>query len=317
MMVRATRSAPVHSDVSMDFGTYLLAASPPGIDIEKLIHSSDNWAHRRRNSDSYIHHVAVAKTSVQNDVSHASLKSIIIKNEFVASMTHLKCASVAKRTKKSVTFADNKGLVLATVRVMTEPSDQPPNLRPEVLSSLCKDDAADVTGRPPLELRFKQPASDYMAFRNKVDQNCVCLENVIIKDYDIIGTIKVKNIAFEKKVFVRCTFDGWFTSEDIPGNYVATSKGSSMSRKNVYDTFTFKISVSPKMECTQKVEFCVCYDVSGNQYWDNKDGKNYQIVTTKDTAPLETVDCFADLRNVQSWPEFACWNHVDTDLPYY
>lgn len=51
------------------------------------------------------------------------------------------------------------------------------------------------------------------------------LENVIVKDEDslVVGTIKVKNVGFEKEVVVRVTFDDWQSQQDIFCNFSRVS----------------------------------------------------------------------------------------------
>lgn len=51
------------------------------------------------------------------------------------------------------------------------------------------------------------------------------LENVIVKDEDsmVVGTIKVKNVGFEKEVVVRATFDDWKSQQDIFCNFSRVS----------------------------------------------------------------------------------------------
>jgi hypothetical protein len=55
------------------------------------------------------------------------------------------------------------------------------------------------------QLNFAQPASDYLKFRSTVERQNVGLENVVLKNdlCKITGTVKVKNIAFDKQVCFR------------------------------------------------------------------------------------------------------------------
>ena len=43
------------------------------------------------------------------------------------------------------------------------------------------------------ELTFSQPASDYLEFRNRLDQQNLSLENVVVREADqqLVGSIKV------------------------------------------------------------------------------------------------------------------------------
>ena len=219
------------------------------------------------------------------------------------------------KMKKRVSFADDIGLSLEAVRTITESSDTPPRLRPEILSSITVGATAGVTEKPPLVLQFPQPASDYLAFREKVDKNCVSLENVILKDYNLIGTVRVKNISFEKAVRVRCTFDGWETHTDISASYVPNNpvvgQSSTASR---YDTFKFEMSVPPTMDFSKKIQFCVCYEVNNAQFWDNNCGANYEVTSAnwkeKDNSVF-SIDYERD------WTSYSSWSSVDSSVPYY
>lgn len=84
-------------------------------------------------------------------------------------------------------------------------------------------------------LNFVQPAGEYFKFRKHLEDNSVSLENVLLNGFQINGTIKVKNLHFEKKVFLRCSFNNWKSYEDydaayVPSNYY--SSASSLSSPN-------------------------------------------------------------------------------------
>ena len=217
---------------------------------------------------------------------------------------------------KRVTFADCRGLSLTEVRIMTESSDTPPNLQPQFLSSLTQGALPGVTEIPPLKLDFSQPASDYYCFREKLQRQCVCLENVILKDYTVLGTIKVKNISFEKKVVVRVSFNSWNSYTDIVANYVASGDNS----KLLYDTFAFEIHVPSTMDPHQAVEFCVQYHCENGDFWDNNHGRNYRIVTVDYNKTLRsnyTADYRPNFDEVDTWSEYSSWHLIDQSVPYY
>lgn len=114
--------------------------------------------------------------------------------------------------KKGVRFADDCGGCLETIRIMTEPSDYPPFISPAVLrryrkaasdssssasgSSAGEDDDDDIIDKTPSstwKMSFKQPASEYVKFRETLEHQKVALENVMLKN-DIgrmVGTIRV------------------------------------------------------------------------------------------------------------------------------
>ncbi|XP_074025710.1 glycogen binding subunit 70E isoform X1 [Leptinotarsa decemlineata] len=241
------------------------------------------------------------------------------------------------RLKKKVVFADDKGMSLTHVRVMTEPSNVPPLWSFRFLSEVTQGINADPVGEvDSWEVTFPQPASDYVAFRKRLDSEKVSLENVIVKECEdtILGTIKVSNMSFQKEVIVRSSTNDWKTYEDSFCVYVPNNITSSVGPAYVlYDTFSFKIPLPPKVK---KVEFCVCFRCEGNEYWDNNHGNNYVLVK-KMPVPLHKSLSNDDLYNrknsqtqpqvikkcadivqakMDSWSEFASWTHLENSSPY-
>jgi protein phosphatase 1 regulatory subunit 3A/B/C/D/E len=203
---------------------------------------------------------------------------------------------------------------------MAEPSDQPPRLGPEIFKTITKGAEAEVTGLPPFKLNFTQPASDYLAFREKIDRNNVSLENAILRDYNLIGTVKVKNLSFEKRVYIRCTFDSWETSHNFEVKYV---QPVGMNSNHSFDTFSFEFDISTEMDPHHTVQFAVCFETPSNQFWDNNNGQNYEITPTDFNNPFSNDQFAQGAENKgkqgdpSSWTEYNCWRHVDTSTPYY
>ncbi|XP_060523690.1 protein phosphatase 1 regulatory subunit 3B [Cylas formicarius] len=234
------------------------------------------------------------------------------------------------KLKKRVVFADDRGRPLTHVRVMSEPSNVPPLWSMKFLAEVTRGVSAEPEAQvEPWEVTFSQPASDYIAFRNQLETNMVSLENVIVKDADdqIVGTVKVKNISFRKEVFVRHTFNGWKTYEDSYCSFIPNNIAPGTTYV-LYDTFSFKINLQPK---ARKVEFCVCFKCDDREYWDSNGGKNY-VITKKALAPLykpaggDAKDCkshhvekFVDASHAKldSWTQFASWNHLENSTPYW
>ncbi|KAJ8949015.1 hypothetical protein NQ318_005189 [Aromia moschata] len=183
------------------------------------------------------------------------------------------------RLKKKVVFADDKGMSLTHVRVMTEPSNVPPLWSYRFLAEVTQGVNADPVGHvEPWEVTFSQPASDYVDFRKRLDTEKVSLENVIIKESEdvIMGTVKVSNISFHKEVIVRSSTSDWKMYEDTFCVYVPNNLVSNVGPAYVlYDTFSFKMSLPPR---AKKIEFCVCFRCDGKVYWDNNNEKNYVIL---------------------------------------
>lgn len=243
------------------------------------------------------------------------------------------------RLKKKVVFADDHGRPLTQVRIMTEPSNVPPLWSYKFLAEVTQGMSAEpVAHGEPWEIMFQQPASNYIEFRKKLDEEKVSLENVIVKENEeiLLGTIKVSNLAFHKEVFVRSTTNSWKTSEDIFCKFVPNSSTNTVSAAYVlYDTFSFKLTLPPK---SRRIEFCVCYKCEGKEYWDNNGGLNYVIVKkvqnkfhrsnsdehlSVKSSEVEKMhrtssfDVIQTIDKVDPWSEFACWNHIDTSNPYW
>lgn len=228
----------------------------------------------------------------------------------------------ADNGKKRVWFADDKGLALTHVKIMSEPSNCPPKWTDEFLAQVVKGVKPNPTSEIQWVVQFLQPASDYMAFRDKVQKNCVSLENVIVREGDdtINGTIKVKNIAFDKEVFLRVTFDKWKTSKDIPASFSPSGVQSSSQ----FDTFSFTLCVPSSAAKFGAIEFCVCFKCNGTEYWDNNEGENYKLAAVKPKSPIDVVTSSPTKKvsdtlqvNIHSWSEFASWNHLLTEGPYW
>lgn len=211
---------------------------------------------------------------------------------------------------------------------MTEPSDYPPQINPSVLRKLRGDSYEEETPRneppPTWTLSFKQPASEYVRFRETLAKDRVSLENVVVKpdSSKIVGTIKVGNIAFEKKVFVRYTTNNWQSYMDRQATFQpSTSK--------VYDTFTFEVELPKPTDKAKRLEFCICYIANGCEYWDSNGGENYKLEHVDMSAPPKrsVPPLFGTLKyldrddaynlNHSDWAHFASWKNLSTDGPYW
>ena len=176
--------------------------------------------------------------------------------------------------KKTVRFADTHGLALAQVRVFNikEPDDA------TSASSSPKTGPHRGNGRlcKSLSLACQQPSSR-ANFNASVMENNVCLENVAVRGLRVVGTVRVKNVAYEKRVTVRWSADNWATHRDVAARYVG---GYGTAGGSATDRFAFEIDVPSSVEAGQKVQFAVRYVVPERgdvEYWDNNLGKNYSL----------------------------------------
>lgn len=88
------------------------------------------------------------------------------------------------------------------------------------------------------------------------------------KIQSISGNIALKNLNYKKIVRVRISEDNWKTYTDIDAKYWYSSKDNSVN----YWNFNYNTKSN-----TKKVQFAVCYEVNGTQYWDNNFGSNYTL----------------------------------------
>lgn len=181
----------------------------------------------------------------------------------------------SEKTKKKVVFADDRGLALEQIKFMTEPSHVPPYWAFKIITSPILERKPAPQPVDLWETRFVQPASDYIEFRRRITEECVALENVIVKQNEcaVDGTVKVKNLDFNKEVFIRCSSDGWTTSEDTFCAFVECGP-LNQNRTSVYDTFGFRLQLPIH---SRRLDFCVCFKCKDVEYWDSNNGKNYTI----------------------------------------
>lgn len=169
--------------------------------------------------------------------------------------------------RKSVRFADALGLDLETVKTILR-TESPPDL-PRL--NVYVDEEKQTISAKALSLCFQQPGGQANFLRRLYDQT-VCLENVVVHEVTLIGTIKVRNLGFEKDVRIRHSSDNWNTYIDSMAMYVAGSCDGPTDR------FSFGLSGPRSMTPGNILSFAIYYKVNGKIYWDNNGGQNYALV---------------------------------------
>ena len=206
---------------------------------------------------------------------------------------------------KSVSFADDFGKPLTTVkRFFTESSESDilswcqrrlANTTLQTLSDIRRKSrqmdelvfAKDNTSQnATLSAMFDQPLSRFALFMQHLDTNCICLENTHIQERHIVGTVRVKNMSYHKKVAVRVTYDAWRTHRDVsawwvghPVNYTY-SEDTCRDNSQQYDRFRFSVPSPPG---NTKLEMAICYQANDRKWWDNNGGQNYCFIRKDDT----------------------------------
>ncbi|XP_019377852.1 PREDICTED: protein phosphatase 1 regulatory subunit 3B isoform X1 [Gavialis gangeticus] len=228
------------------------------------------------------------------------------------------------KMKKRVSFADSRGLSLTVVKVFSEFDDTldiPFNIT-ELIDNIV---GLTTVERDTFVLDFVQPAADYLDFRNRLQADSVCLENCMLKDKSIVGTVKVKNLAFEKTVMIRMTFDTWKSHTDYPCQYIKDTYESSDR-----DTFSFDISLPERIQSHERMEFAIFYKCNGKVYWDSNRGTNYRIVQSElksarevrqpqdDSDFASAFDQFGSPRcSYGLFPEWPSYSGYEKLGPYY
>uniref|UniRef100_UPI003AABCB6F protein phosphatase 1 regulatory subunit 3C-B-like n=1 Tax=Centroberyx gerrardi TaxID=166262 RepID=UPI003AABCB6F len=248
-----------------------------------------------------------------------------------------------RRKKKSVVFADSRGLALTAVHVFDEAEDDQlaelqfhlTDLEGATARLRLGDDPDPAERGSALVLDFTQPGADYLELRNRLKAQQVCLESCSVQEHSLSGTVQVRNISFEKSVSVRITFDSWRSFQDVPCRHL----------NNVYgcpdtDTFSFTIPVPEVLEPSERVEFCLQYEARDQTFWDNNHGNNYGLLASDPdgnptrssggTAGMEIrrddggersemeFDHFGSPRTSAGiFPEWQSWGRIENSAPYW
>lgn len=182
---------------------------------------------------------------------------------------------------KHVVFADSQGLSLTDVRVFSDKEEHADfDLLPSLQGSgSIKEDGYSCTVSTccpgtRLKLGFPQPSENFQAFRAKLAESMVTLENCSVTEVALEGTVRVRNISFQKEVNVRITFDSWQSYRNVPCTYVQKRFGGPQT-----DIFEFYIDIPKVLDAKRKIEFCLSYLPGGQSktFWDNNNGQNYSI----------------------------------------
>ncbi|XP_074837655.1 protein phosphatase 1 regulatory subunit 3C-B-like isoform X2 [Carettochelys insculpta] len=232
----------------------------------------------------------------------------------------------SRSKKKRVVFADMKGLSLTAVRFFSKIEEDLCDLQQALSDLTC---LRPSLRDPHLETKryimdFPQPSADYAAFRRHLHSNLICLENCLIQEQSLSGTIKVRNIGYEKKVQVRITFDSWRSFWDICCQYVHNTYSVTDT-----DTFSFDIALPKAHTLHGAIEFCISFQCGQKTYWDNNGRSNYKIrYSDCSSTPsiLSQLVRGSSVAGEQLGPSKAAalvlshlqaWRHSETHGPYW
>ncbi|XP_063159200.1 protein phosphatase 1 regulatory subunit 3E [Candoia aspera] len=207
-------------------------------------------------------------------------------------------------TRKRVRFADSLGLELISVRQFW-PNDLPQvpervhtQLRRDSLSHFapCLPFCPSVKESLNLKSRLLEPTfPDPLSmpdFLPRLLAQCVLLEGVRAEGPCVSGTIRVLNLAYEKRVSVRYTWDFWATEHEARASYAAPAGQD----RDHADRFAFRLPQPVPLPADAVLEFALCYLAGGKEFWDNNQGRNYALrpppcVVEGDELPSPIPDC--------------------------
>jgi protein phosphatase 1 regulatory subunit 3A/B/C/D/E len=124
------------------------------------------------------------------------------------------------------------------------------------------------------------------------------VESIEKRDMNLVGTLLVRNISFQKHVFIRYTLSQWKWFSDLECIHVTTFRQHEIS----LDRFKFVVNLNEFVDEEndledQIFEFAACYEVNGHSYWDNHDNLNYEVEFgpsfVKSTKSESDFSCFA------------------------
>lgn len=228
---------------------------------------------------------------------------------------------------KKVSFADDFGFRLTEVKVFSEMPDVPSIMKMRLASnghrtfSMMQNSMQSLTKaaciNPILVPDFPMPISNSAALNEKVERGFVSLESLyVVTNWTLAGTVKVKNLAFTKQVFVRCSFDSWWSYVDIPCIYQPPSY---LERNDhSYDWFTFTISIPADFKAGGSADFAVCFQCDNNEYWDNNLGANYRLASP-DWLKTDAEDLNGNVAGSMDlkWATYVDWKDRSMSWPYW
>lgn len=106
----------------------------------------------------------------------------------------------------------------------------------------------------------------------------------------LVGHIAVRNLDFYKTVCIRYTVDYWKTFTEVQADY--NDDVRKKRRLNGFDRFTFAIALSDLAYLTlssKSMYLCVRYVTAGQEFWDNNDNRNYEIVFSRVAKSKENI----------------------------
>lgn len=131
-------------------------------------------------------------------------------------------------------------------------------------------------------------------------QDNVALQELVLSQDQrtVTGSVRVRNIAYEKWLAVRFTLDWWQTTSEVTARYDKSIEDGA------FDIFMFTIRLHDiwlRIE-EKTISIALRYTVAGQEYWDNNAGMNYHIkfALAPPSGSSSAVDNETSLRDLSS-----------------
>lgn len=85
----------------------------------------------------------------------------------------------------------------------------------------------------------------------------------------VAGSARVLDLAYEKRVSVRWSADGWRSQREAPAAYAGPAPPPPRA-----DRFAFRLPAPP---IGGALLFALRYRVTGREFWDNNGGRDYAL----------------------------------------
>ncbi|KAK2685054.1 hypothetical protein QWA68_016211 [Fusarium oxysporum] len=122
--------------------------------------------------------------------------------------------------------------------------------------------------------------SSSTVFKTAENPKSVKLERLWVSadEKSFLGSVAVANLADEKSVTCRFTFDHWETISEVHAQYAHGLP--STNTKNEFDRFLFTLElldVALVQSGIKTFHCCIRYIANGQEFWDNNNSLDYQV----------------------------------------
>ncbi|KAF1373451.1 hypothetical protein PFLUV_G00238990 [Perca fluviatilis] len=221
-----------------------------------------------------------------------------------------------KKKKKSVVFADARGLALAAVHVFDEAEDE---ALAELQFTLTEIEGATVSRLHHGDREDAAACGPGLCFwTSGMEHGGIRLPR---KGQTPLGSLETLSTSV--------------CSPDISCRYLNTAYGGPD-----VETFAFSVPVPEVLGPSDRVEFCIQYQTQDQTFWDNNQGKNYRLADPNAGQPRtaespsglqiqrdhggekreQIIECdpFGSPRTSAGiFPEWQSWGRVETSAPYW